>query len=548
MQEHLRDELSELLTEVGSLQSRLNSLEGRISELINREGSSATLPEAPSQPYLPKPTAPPEHEAPVPAAPTRQIPSPPAPPVVAAEADQVSPQERLSLEQRVGASWLNKIGVIVLILAAVFFFQYAVNKGWVNETIRVLIVAFAGILLLAAGEWAYRRAMRMFAGGVTAGGIALLYASAYAASPKFYNLLGTPTSFALMCVVTVLGVVLSLRSRMVTTAVLVQVGAYLTPFLLSTGRDEQVILMIYLLVIGSGFLFIAAAKRWSALAPIALAGTLILFVGWFVQFYTPPAALRTVAFAWAFMALFAVYAGLSTAAGREHPFTGIALLAVAAPAMVIMHLFQHNDLSCTSILVHWFVLDAMVLSLCSRRAWHWLRLGVFVWTLPGILILWHITPFVMTPWFWCTWAWLFFGLFLMNIITCTWWPAARTIERLDAALGAAATSAMFATTYYLLRAQYGDWMGLYTLLLAVAVLLLAWLLYKSAGKRLLAGSYLGQSLVLLALAVPIQFDKATVSLVWASQAAVAMLLARRFTSKLLTRISQIQLAHLRLIG
>jgi len=36
-----------------------------------------------------------------------------------------------------------------------------------------------------------------------------------------------------------------------------------------------------------------------------LAGTLILFVGWFAQFYTSPAALRTVAFAWAFMALFA---------------------------------------------------------------------------------------------------------------------------------------------------------------------------------------------------------------------------------------------------
>ncbi|HAU37842.1 MAG TPA: DUF2339 domain-containing protein, partial [Phycisphaerales bacterium] len=125
----------------------------------------------------------------------------------------------------------------------------------------VLIVALGGAALLGAGEWTLRKAMRVFAAGATGGGIALLYAAAYAASPKFYALVPTPVAFALMCAVTVLGAALSVRSRMLSTTVLVQIGAYLTPLLLSTGRNEQVVLMCYLLVAGAGFLAVGAIRN-----------------------------------------------------------------------------------------------------------------------------------------------------------------------------------------------------------------------------------------------------------------------------------------------
>ena len=553
MGEPTRDDLSQLRAEIHSLRERLAELDRQVERLTEREGGGPVGAGAPVSPtpaaQSPRVTPPPLpaealRRAAAPAAAPFSFPSPQAEPAIPAKAAAPAAAPVLPppsstkppgvpLEQRLGGSWLNKIGIVVLILAAVFFFQYAAEKGWINPAIRVLIVALGGAGLLCVGEWTYRKAMRSFAAGVTGGGIALLYAAAYAASPKFYDLASTPAAFAAMCVVTAVGVALSLRSGAMATAILVQVGAYLTPLLLSTGRDEQVVLMTYLIVLAAGFLIVAAVKRWDALPLIALGATVLLFAGWFDEYYTGAAAARTAGFAWALFGMFALYCGIAAAAGRTHPFTSIGLLAAGAASIVVLNLAQCNHVSGNAILVQWLVLDAIVVGLCLWRRWNWLRLGVLGWTVLGMLLLHQVRPGTLGPWGWAVWIWVLFGLFLADILVRAWRRGRKTDESLDCLLSSIATAAMFWATYCLLREPNHAWMGLYTGLLGVGAIVLAGVLWRGPGRRLLGYACLGQGLVLLTLAMPIQFDKAFVTIAWASQATVTMLIARRLGSKLL---------------
>ncbi len=539
MEEHFGDEVAKMRAEIASLQKRLLELERRISGQAE-----------PAKPPLPSPKPPPPplpQRSVVEAVPSGEPPVvslPPSAPEPATADEPAKKKPALSLEQRVGASWLNKIGIVVLILAAVFFFQYAAQQGWISPTIRVVVVALAGLALLVAGEWTFRKAMRMFATGATGGGIALLYAAVYAASPKFYSLVDTPTAFALMCAVTLIGVLLSLRSGTSATAILVQIGAYATPMLLSTGRDEQVVLMIYLIVLAVGFLTVSAVKKWNTLAPIALAGTMLLFGGWFFTYYRGVLWVRTSAFAWSLFGLFLIYAVAATWVRRAHQFTGIAVTALGGAGLVLLWFGMNDDMAAIEMVGHLVTLDAIILAACLLRRWHWLRAGVLFWTAVTVFFVIDQCQWfdeIGSDRFFSTWIWIFFGLFTVDILIRAWWRNRRTNERLDAVLATAATAVMFAATYALLNDNYEKWMGLYTAILAVAAIALAIGLLRFGRRRILGYAYLGQGLVLLTLAMPIQFDKASLTIAWASQAAVAMLLARRLNIRLLLAKSPIVL-------
>src|SRR4029079_1204104 len=84
-------------------------------------------------------------------------------------------------ETRMGLTWLNRIGVITSVFAVAFFFKYAVERGWIGETVRVALGTCAGLLALLLGDWLWRRGQRVYAQGIVATGIGILYLSFYAA-------------------------------------------------------------------------------------------------------------------------------------------------------------------------------------------------------------------------------------------------------------------------------------------------------------------------------------------------------------------------------
>ena len=440
-----------------------------------------------------------------------------------------------SFEQRIGTRWMLIIGVVVLLLAAVFFFKYASDKGWIQPWLHLAAAALGGLVMIGLGEWAIRRNLRAFAAGIIGGGIIVLYLSAYVASPNglplYRNLLGTPVAFGLMCLVTLLGAAMSLRTGLLLAAMLTLVGAMASPVLLSTGENRLVFLMCYLLVVDAGFLTVAMLKRWELLAPVAMIGTVFLFSGWHAQHYTAESVSRMFGFAWVLFAEFMIYAGAGTAAGRARQETGIVLLAGAGGLTALLTVLSSRDLTPSVILGQFTALAVAALAMSQWRRWHWVRMGVLGWTVLGLAL--SLDGKHPTAWPTCWWIWALFAIFTADILIRAWRRAAPAVETLDAALAALAGAAMFGFTYGLLHADYHRWMGLYAVGLGVAMILLAWPVRRSAGRRTLAYSYLGQGLVLITLAVPIQWDWSTVTIAWAIQGVVTMFLARRLGSRLL---------------
>src|SRR4030042_2711061 len=108
----------------------------------------------------------------------------------------------LTLEQRIGTQWILIAGIIAVIVGAGFFLKYAYDNEWIGPTGRVVIVAVAGLIALAAGEVTRRRGYGIVAKAVTALGFALLYLSVFAAY-GYYHLFDSQTpAFVLAVLVT----------------------------------------------------------------------------------------------------------------------------------------------------------------------------------------------------------------------------------------------------------------------------------------------------------------------------------------------------------
>ena len=84
-----------------------------------------------------------------------------------------------SLEQRLGANWLNKLGVAILVIGLAFFLAYKLQTwGPGGKVLCGFCMSFA---LLAGGVWLERKpAYRIFARGGIGGGWALAFFTTYA--------------------------------------------------------------------------------------------------------------------------------------------------------------------------------------------------------------------------------------------------------------------------------------------------------------------------------------------------------------------------------
>ncbi len=108
-----------------------------------------------------------------------------------------------------------------------------------------------------------------------------------------------------MIVVTAAMVAIAVGRDSQRLAVLALAGGLVTPMLVSTGMDHQVVLFGYLAVLAAGMLAVARAKDWPVLAPLSFAMTQIYFWGWYADFYKPEKLEITTFFATLFFALFA---------------------------------------------------------------------------------------------------------------------------------------------------------------------------------------------------------------------------------------------------
>ncbi len=181
-------------------------------------------------------------------------------------------------EVQVGQKWLLISGIAITVLGLGFFLKYAFEQHWVGPAGRVVLSYLASAAFLGAGEHFRRKEAKTFGLYLLGGGIAALYLTTFAAS-QIYDLIGPLPAFGLMTLITTLAATLSLLYDTKWLSVLGLIGGFLTPIVLSTGRDNQLALMSYMTLLNAGILAIAVFKQWTVLNFLGFGFTWLLFSG-----------------------------------------------------------------------------------------------------------------------------------------------------------------------------------------------------------------------------------------------------------------------------
>ncbi len=226
-------------------------------------------------------------------------------------------REERSVESRLGSQWFNRIGIIALLIGVALFLKFAFDNHWVGPAGRVLIGLLSGAALIAWSERFRSKGYTAFSYSLKAVGSGVLYLSLWAAF-SMYHLIPAGVAFAGMVLVTAFNAFIAWRQSAELLAVYAIVGAFSTPLLLSTGRDEEVFLFCYLLMMNAATMALLVLRGWNRLLVLSFVGTVAFYWGWYWQFYTPAAFVTTTVFLSLFILLFAA-ATIFARHRRDHP-------------------------------------------------------------------------------------------------------------------------------------------------------------------------------------------------------------------------------------
>ena len=207
-------------------------------------------------------------------------------------------------ENVVAGRWLNYVGIIAILFAAAFFIEYAFENNWIGPRGRIGIGIICGAALVCWSGWLVRRGYAYFSEGIAALGAAVLYLSVWGAW-HYYAIFTSEQTFAGMIMITAVMAVVSLGRDSQRLALLALIGGFLTPELVSTGTDHEIVLFTYTAILSAGMLALERFRRWAWLPPLAFAATEIYFWGWYEEFYRPDKFALTMMFAVLFFVLFA---------------------------------------------------------------------------------------------------------------------------------------------------------------------------------------------------------------------------------------------------
>jgi len=189
-------------------------------------------------------------------------------------------QNNPDLEKFIGENLINKIGIAVLVLGISFFVKYAIDKEWINEVGRVCIGLGCGALLIGLAHF-LRLNYKAFSSVLAGGGLAIFYFTIAFAFHQ-YALISQTAAFVLMSVITLFAVILALLYDKVELAAIAAIGGFITPFLVSTGSGNYVVLFSYLVILNTGMVLVSYFKRWALINVLSLFFTIIITAGWII--------------------------------------------------------------------------------------------------------------------------------------------------------------------------------------------------------------------------------------------------------------------------
>jgi uncharacterized membrane protein len=350
-----QDHIDWLTAQVAALTARVYQLEQK-SGVISPALPQA-IPAAPQQPRVSPPDGtmlqPPFAQT----VPNRVPPAPHQPPTQPQPILRpVSARRDADLEKKIGQYWLNRVGIIAMLIGVSYFLKFAFENNWIGPAGRSVIGLLAGIGLVIWSERFRARHYAAFSYSLKAVGIGTLYLSLWGAF-QVYHLIPSAAAFLAMVVVTAATVALALSQDAELLASFALIGGFSTPVLLSTGQNHEVILFSYVCLLDIAILAMAVVKPWRRLLWGSFAGTILLYAGWYSDYYSLDQRGLTVFFAALFAAIFAViplatrYERSTRFAGPSVTLTLLPLLNAAVFFLALCMMYEQQTVTLT-----WFVL------------------------------------------------------------------------------------------------------------------------------------------------------------------------------------------------
>lgn len=265
-------------TKISRLERRIEGLEAALLRVMREREATARSAEPQAEREREGveqsvPAPPPPAEAPAP--------RPPAPEPAVAKA-----LDTKRLEELIGERWLGWAGISVLLFGAAFFLKYAFDNRWIGELGRVGIGLVAGLTFVWLGWKRHQVGWRTFSQIFTAGGVTLLYLAVYA-SYGFYDLIPAAAAFGFLVLIVLQAHLLAVLYNAPAIAVMGQIGGFLTPILLSTGRDNYAVLFSWILLLDLGVVVVCLRRNWGWIASFSFALSHAMFWGWHAEHYHP---------------------------------------------------------------------------------------------------------------------------------------------------------------------------------------------------------------------------------------------------------------------
>ena len=211
------NEMEALKAQVAALTARVYALEQKGS--VTSDAPRQDIPAEQLQPIAPPPDGtmlqPPSapsvsNPLPIVSAPLAQEPRPPV--RLSMPAASGTARADNDLEKKIGQYWLNRIGIVAMLIGVSYFLKYAFDNNWVGPGGRIAIGLLVGIGLVLWSERFRRRGYAVFSYSLKAVGIGTLYLSLWGAY-QIYHLVPAGAAFGAMAIVTAATIALALSQH-----------------------------------------------------------------------------------------------------------------------------------------------------------------------------------------------------------------------------------------------------------------------------------------------------------------------------------------------
>ena len=357
-------------------------------------------------------------------------------------------------EQFMGVKLFAWIGGFALFLGLIFFLKYAFENNLLSPEMQMAGEYVIALALLGSGLWLSKKTgMTVLSQTLCATSIVALYAITFAGH-AYYRLIGIVPTFGVMVLITATAFVLAVQLDAQVVAILGMLGGFLTPVMLSTGKDNPLGLFSYIGLLDIGLVLVALRKRWHYLIPLGVVGTALMQMAWVMTFFTPAKVYTALAVFVGFEALFVVAFTFARQREGDDDWLKIAgVVATVLPLWFVVYLFGFRSVAENTSVFFAFVVAVNVGLLVMVRQTHWNPLILFGSVVTLIIEVAWVICFYSGPKLWQTIT-LVLGFEAMFLIVFALRERREEMDEWSSSGAAAMTLMPFWFALYLL--QHGD--------------------------------------------------------------------------------------------